>query len=722
MMGRDSATGAPGGKGSIPARRPSIPRPRATPESRPANLAPASGPGRTPHPRGGRLEVLLGEQLRDLQGVRGGALASVLQDEEQVEAAFCERSSRTRPTSTASSFAASIGTSGRCPRRERRRASTLRAPRRSPRRIGVELLARGDVHGHGLAVEDWDAHGGRGEAQGRVAEHAPRVVRDARLLVGRAVVPERAHLRDEVEGEPVRKRAAGSGSSWGRWWSFMRLALGFRDACAAGAGRGLVRRDHDALDARGGGGGAERQGEGRGRWPRWRRCRGPERRERARVQLGETSGTSASARNAGETSTTAQPSAQARGAHSRATSAPAQKIATSQPRNWRRPRAPRRAAPLPGARPPLAERPRRTAGAFRGAELIEASSAARPTSPVAPTRARVMGSLGTFGSPWVNATLTRPPEQVPERRLDGREAEPVAELERLARQHPLAREDGLGGLADREPHREPGAGRKLGRPSTVPMARASSDRHRLGRARHERPSDARPRARTARGRPRRRGGSTAARSRRFRAARPRRAGRGARASGARRRRARARCRCAGAPRGPAPRRVRRPPPSPGRPRRGSPVPAASPRRAARRRASRSSRRHCPTRARGPPARTIAAMRAVARTRLSWMRRFFGAVQRPSATGSPARLTHASQPASSASHAPGSAGSPGDHARPRRQPARRASAAGQRGHRVPRAEERDADAAADEPVAPVTKTFTPPTTGSAPRCSRRERAT
>ena len=97
-----------------------------------------------------------------------------------------------------------------------------------------------------------------------------------------------------------------------------RLALELRDACAAGAGRGLVRRDHDALDARGGAERRERQGEGRDARPR---CGDDAPRVRNDASApafssATTSGTSASARNAGETSTTAQPSAQARGAHS----------------------------------------------------------------------------------------------------------------------------------------------------------------------------------------------------------------------------------------------------------------------------------------------------------------------------------------------------------------------------------------------------------------------
>ena len=134
------------------------------------------------------LEVLLREQPRDLERVRGGALARVLDDEEQVEpallrAVLADAARRApRPRSPRASA------SGRCPPPGRPRPSRPGAPRRSSlRRVGGELLARGDVHRGGLAVEDRDAHGGRGEAQSPASPRTRRASRDDRLLlVGRS--------------------------------------------------------------------------------------------------------------------------------------------------------------------------------------------------------------------------------------------------------------------------------------------------------------------------------------------------------------------------------------------------------------------------------------------------------------------------------------------------------------------------------------------------------
>ena len=207
-----------------------------------------------------------------------------------------------------------------------------------------------------------------------------------------------------------------------------------------------------------------------------------------------------------------------------------------------------------------------------------------------------------------------------------------------------------------------GAGRRLGRPSTLPIARASS-RFLTGSGAHAAsgPVDARVLERE----PHEADLVGEVDPRLPEVALPERAAREEpeRADQLRERAARGREDDPGAQQDHAGSRgggARRPPPTHGRRRRGSPPPAASARRGARRRASRSTRPRCPRRARaarrrGPRRRS----RSVARTRLSWMRRFFSAVQRPSAMGSPARFTQASQPASAASHAPGHGRIPDD---------------------------------------------------------------
>ena len=93
MMGRDSATRSARGARD----RSRAPAKHSAPREQPRRAGPPIwhlAPGRDGQfgtRAVGALEVLLGEQPRDLQRVRGRALARVLQDEEEVEAAFLRR-------------------------------------------------------------------------------------------------------------------------------------------------------------------------------------------------------------------------------------------------------------------------------------------------------------------------------------------------------------------------------------------------------------------------------------------------------------------------------------------------------------------------------------------------------------------------------------------------------------------------------------------------------
>ena len=101
---------------------------------------------------------------------------------------------------------------------------------------------------------------------------------------------------------------------------------------------------------------------------------------------------------------------------------------------------------------------------------------------------------------------------------------------------------------------------------------------------------------------------------------------------------------------------------------------------------------------GPPAASTAATFRVASTRLSRMRLRRSSVQRPPATGSPARFTQASQRESSSCQAPGDGRVALHHPCPGRQPGGRV-AAGERHHLVAVGGERGGQGAADEPGGP-----------------------
>src|SRR5579875_1872843 len=195
-------------------------------------------------------EPALVQQLGDLDGVRGGALAEVVGDDPEIERALVAA------VAADASDEHAVLAGGVDRERVERGGGVVedgdagRGGEQLACALGRELLARLHVDGLGVAVDDGHAHARGGDADREVVEDLARLVDELELLVGVVLAGgEAAGVRQRVERDLVRVRARRVDVALVQ--QRVRLVEQLVDGALAGAGDRLVGADDEPLDAGG---------------------------------------------------------------------------------------------------------------------------------------------------------------------------------------------------------------------------------------------------------------------------------------------------------------------------------------------------------------------------------------------------------------------------------------------------------------------------------------